>query len=286
MIIMMKRSLFAVALLLSVFSVSVRAQCSDAGVCSLDHAVSSPQHSLTLNYVHGRGASSEGLTFHSLVLDGSFRLFESSRLIASVPWSAQYGPLGSVRGVGDLVVAWDQTVITTTDGSLGVQAGLKLATARVNRGGLPQRYQSGLGSNDLLFGLSYASSTWFASVGYQATNGRSANEIDMLRRGDDAMLRVGYQTTWEEMKPSVQLLAIKRLGKSNVVQMVATRQDEYLDLPGSDQFQINVLGSLLLPVSEEISLNVMAAVPLLQRDVNVDGLTRSITLGSGIVFSF
>jgi hypothetical protein len=68
--------------------------------------------------------------------------------------------------------------------------------------------------------------------------------------------------------------------------MVATRQDEYLDLPGSDQFQINVLGSLLLPVSEKISLNVMAAVPLLQRDVNVDGLTRSITLGSGIVFSF
>ena len=277
---------FALILLTGVVLNEAEAQCSDAGVCSIGHDSAPEKHFIALAYSFGRSAKADDLTFHEVNIEASFVVFESSRIFASIPWSAQNGPLGSVRGIGDVIVGWDQVLLLGSEESLSLQAGVKLATGSSNSENLPQRYQSGLGSNDILLGLSYTTSRWNASIGYQAAGGRSSNDVDRLKRGDDAMLRVGYQTTWESVTPSIQMLAIKRLGKSSVRGATTGSAGTYFDLPNSDQFQVNVLGSLLVPIQESLTLNITAAVPLLNREVNVDGLTRSLTLGTGIAWTF
>lgn len=283
----MKAILAAALILLTGVPINkTQAQCSDAGVCSIGHESAPEKYSVALSYSFGRSSKADDLSFYSVSVDGSFPVFESSRIFASIPWSSQHGPLGTVRGMGDIIVGWDQALLHIGEGNLGVQAGVKLSTGNVNSADLPQRYQSGLGSNDLLLGLSYTTPDWNGAIGYQAAGGRNTNNVDMLKRGDDVMVRLGYKTSWETTTPSIQVLAIKRLEKSSVRNAASSPSNAHLDLPNSDSFQINIMGSLLVPVQKSLTLSFTAAVPLISREVNTDGLTRSLTLGTGIVWTF
>lgn len=272
---------------LSIISEYVVAQCSDAGVCAVGKHTSSAQHyigQVGVSYVFGRSKKADDITYHAVYLDANLQIFANSRLTASIPWAQQSGPLGSVSGIGDLTLLWNQTVLSVPNGSLSVQLGGKFATADVNRENLPQQYQSGLGTNDLIIGASYETEPWNAAIGYQISRGRSKNTINKLKRGDDFLLRLGYAANVVGIKTGAEVLAIKRLQQSSVLS--SPSGTAFVDLPDSDQFQINLLGKASIPVHDTYTVQTLVALPILQRKVTVDGLTRSITLSIGLSIGF
>ena len=258
------------------------AQCSDAGVCSIGHETTSPGPRVSVDYQFGRSSRTDDLTFHSVVVSADIPVFTDSRLYASIPYSRQSGPLGSASGIGDMTLIWTQRLLGDAASRLGIQMGGKIALADVNTNGLPQAYQSGLGTHDGLFGVTYDVLEWNFALAYQLSRGRSSNSVNRLRRCDDLLLRAGYRHEFTSVTLGGEVLAIKRLAQSSVLTSGSGQPEAFGDLSNSDQTQINVLVRGSYALSETVDLKGMAAIPLLKRDVNVDGLTRSVSLSLGL----
>ena len=279
-------SMIAFGLSLSLLAGQTIAQCSDAGVCAIGGTPSPLRHQLSLNYVFGKSGKEDDLTFHSLRLEGDVEILEQSRLYLSLPFSRQMGPIGTTAGIGDLTIMWHQRVFRNHHSALDLQGGLKLKTGTVNERNLPQAYQSGLGTNDLLLGATYSIENFSFSTGYQIVTGRSANRVDRLKRGDDLLVRAAYTHKAHPLRADAEVLAIKRIQESNVLDPENPRSTSFVDLPNSNQLQINLLGRLTYALSESHALQTTIAVPLRNRKINVDGLTRSFTLSLGLAYLF
>jgi len=81
-------------------------------------------------------------------------------------------------------------------------------------------------------------------VGYQLSRQRSANRIARLERGDDLLLRAGYGTSVGNASIRLELLGIKRLNESTVLNRQIVGREEFVRVAKSDQIQINRLGEL------------------------------------------
>ncbi len=277
----------SILLLCTLFSFpSLIAQCSDAGACVIGHRLQSQKHQVGVTYVFGKSGKNDDLTFQTGRLEGEFSLFERSRLSVEIPYSSQSGPRGTVSGIGDPIIVWNQRLYREMMSTLLLHLGLKLSIGEANSENLPQAYQSTLGTNDVLVGFTYEYDAWNASVVYQLSRGRSENNLTRLKRGDDILARAGYRFDLQQAKVIGEVLAIKRLEKSSVRNLASTRADDFVDVPSSDQFQINLQGRLSYPLSDRYHLQILAAVPLLKRDVNVDGLRRSFSLSLGLSHLF
>lgn len=275
---------FILILLLGISSNAILAQCSDAGICVIGAKPTLLGHQVGASYLFGKSGKTDDLTIHSIQIDGSIQLFPNSRVTILLPWSRTNGPLGDASGIGDLTLLWNQVLSDTLNNRLSLQIGGKFATGTNNSGNLPQSYQSGLGTNDLILGISYETEPWLFSLGYQLSRGRSNNPVTQLKRGDDVLTRIGYKTHVADLSVGLEVLAIKRLQESSV-RDTAAGSSSFITLAGSDQFQVNLLATMSLPISESFSLQGLVAVPLRSRTVNVDGLKRSSTLSVGIQYS-
>ena len=266
-------------------------QCSDAGACAVtpmrdEETDQAPRHSLALRYIFGSSGAPDDIAFHTLVAEAGAELFEGTRVSSRLPWTSIEGPLGSASGLGDLTIFLDQRLWQNSGMEFRAQAGVKLATGEDNAGGLPQAYQPGLGSNDLIFAVSFDAAPWSAAVGYQYATGRSGNSLIRLQRGDDLIARAGYRSSIDRFGIGIEAIAIQRLSESSVLDLAASGAETFRNVPGSDQLQVNILGSLSAPLSEHLRLVLLAAFPLLQREVNIDGLKRAMTLSAGIEANF
>jgi hypothetical protein len=237
-----------------------------------------------INYTYGTSDKASGLTFNSLKLVGEVKIFYDVRLSFDLPYSIQSGSLGNVKGLGDLSFIIKYPLLNGRKSKLTIQGGMKLATANVNSGNLPQVYQSGLGTNDVLIGVNYVVNKLSFSVVYQVSRGRSENKIDKLMRGDDIMLRGGYSDSFGEFNYSAELIALKRLHLSSVADPLNPNQ--FIDLPGSDQFQVDFMAKVSYPILSNFNVGSVFAIPFWKRKINIDGLTRSFTLSIGGFYSF
>jgi hypothetical protein len=262
------------------------AQCSDAGVCSIGSRHALLRHQVSARYVFGSSGKTDDLTIHTIQVEGTIQFLRDSRLSILLPWSRTNGPLGYASGIGDLAILWNQTVWGEAGNQLGVQIGGKFATGTTNAGNLPQAYQPGLGTNDLLLGITYETDPWLFALAYQLSRGRSDNAVTRLNRGDDVLARIGYTTHIEDLIVGLEVLAIKRLQESSVLDPAVPGGNSFIAVSGSDQFQVNLLSTASLPLSDTFSLQGRAAVPLRSRSVNVDGLKRSLTLAIGVQYSW
>ncbi len=258
------------------------AQCSDAGACAIGHRDQGPRQQIGVTYLLGKSGKTDGLTFHAVRVEADFAVSERSRLSVEIPYSSQSGSLGSTKGIGDPIAIWNYTLDDGTPSTLMLHGGVKLSVADANAGNLPQAYQSTLGTNDFLIGVTYAYEMWNGSVVYQISRGRSDNNSTRLKRGDDILVRAGYRFAAEKTTVVGELLAVKRLEESSVRNLASTRPDDFLTVPKSDQFQVNLQGSLIYQAFERYNLHLLVALPLLKRDVNVDGLQRSFSLSIGV----
>lgn len=271
---------FSITLSLGIICLSSHAlsQCSDAGVCAIGSKRSALHHEIGVNYIYGKSKPDDGLSFNTVQLDAMVHVLYDSRVSIALPWTKVNGPSGSGSGMGDLIVFLNQTVISDEAGVLSLQIGAKIATGPTNSGNLPQAYQPGLGTNDLLLGAAYETEPWLFALGYQFSRGRSNNIATQLKRGDDLLLRAGYRHEFEEFTATAEVLAINRLQLSSIV---VPGSIVFVEVPESNQFQVNVLGRIFYPLGS-YSVQGLVAFPILSRKVNVDGLTRSFTLSVGI----
>ncbi|MEJ2103871.1 MAG: hypothetical protein P8X47_04750 [Ignavibacteriaceae bacterium] len=264
------------------------AQCSDAGICQLGAHLTEDENELfniSGAYKYGYSGKEDDIKFHSFVLDGSYNLLENSSIQVLIPYNIQSGPKGSVNGIGDLIVSWNQQLFSNENSSFSASLGTKLATGDDNKDNLPQKYQSGLGTNDVLFGLSYTYDKISVGAGYQLAGGRNDN-IQRLERGDDLLLRASYQLSFDQLSIVPQLLFIQRLAKSSILDTTSMNEAKFVEVDKSDQSQLNFLAKLEYRIYENISLIGDFAIPFIKREVNLDGLTRAFSASFGVRFSF
>ena len=106
-----------------------------------------------------------------------------------------------------------------------------------------------------------------------------------MKWGDDFIARGSYTFEFDELNISPQLLFIKRIGKSSVLDLSST-EEKFIEIEDSDQLQINFLVNVNYVINKELNLVAEVAVPFLKRDVNVDGLTRAFSAGVGFRYLF
>ncbi len=283
----MKNTIFVLLILviISGYSFQIIAQCSDAGVCSVGHMMDDNNDNIfdvNVGYKFGSSGKEDDVKYHSFQLGAIYNVLEKSSVQMSIPYNIQSGPLGDVNGIGDLLVSVTQNFISETNSSLDASIGAKFATGEDNADNLPMAYQSGLGSNDILFALNYTYKNIALGVGYQLAGGRNNNVIK-LERGDDLLVRAAYNLLLDKFTITPQLLFIKRLAKSSILDTSSmTFSESFIEVDNSDQSQLNFLTSFHYEINKSYSLFADFAVPFIKREVNVDGLTRSFSASVGV----
>jgi len=105
-----------------------------------------------------------------------------------------------------------------------------------------------------------------------------------LKRGDDLLLRGAYSLAFGEVSITPQLLFIKRLSKSSIVDFNSPAE-KFIEVDKSDQTQLNLLTVLEYDFDGIYSLVGEFAIPFIKREVNVDGLKRVFSASVGVKFS-
>ncbi|MBZ0180402.1 MAG: hypothetical protein K8F36_14045 [Melioribacteraceae bacterium] len=285
----MKKSLFVLAAIFFSFINYTFAQCSDAGICSLGgHSIEQKTNTfdLSIGYSYGYSGKEDDIAYSSVKLNGLIYFTADTKFNVITPYNFQSGPLGNVNGIGDLIISLSQSY-TIYESRLTFSAGLKFATGDENKEpSLPLAYQNGLGTNDLLLGIDYSFSNFTFGIGYQLAGKRNENSQTYLKRGDDLLIRGEYTFIIEKFNINPQLLFIKRISKSNVLYNGTLPESHFFDVDGSDHSQLNLLISTFYEINNMHSLFLEAAVPLLERDINIDGLKRTFTISTRLSFGF
>ncbi|MDZ7764782.1 MAG: hypothetical protein U5K00_10180 [Melioribacteraceae bacterium] len=287
------KKLFLIIISVFIFNINSYSQCSDGGVCSIGGHIekeTTTPFELSFGYSYGYSGKDDDISYSSFKLGGTYNFYENASLHFTIPFNIQSGPLYDTHGIGDLI--FNLRYRFELDRSrLSVSAGVRLATASENKYYVTQPYKSGLGTNDILFGVDYSFNNFNVGAGYQIAGKRGEDTEDLLvvERGDDLLLRAGYFFELEQLSINPQLLFIKRLSESSVLVPIspdAIGVPYYIEVPGSDQSQLNLLVNTTYNVNENYSHFVEAAIPFLEREVNVDGLKRTFTISTGLSFSF
>lgn len=265
------------------------AQCSDAGICQMGSFLEEEsilRNNLGLRYSYGYSGKDDDIQYSSAILSGNSFLLDNTSISFLLPYNSQSGPLGKVKGIGDLIVSITQNFKLNEVSNIAFSVGGRFVTGDANRDPeLPQQYQSSLGSNDLLLGAQYNLNSLQLGLGYQVAGSRNNNAITRLERGDDFLFRCGYYFGNEDLSLTPQLLVIKRLGESSVLDTAST-EENFVYVEGSDQLQINFLLNAEYKFTKSTGLVFEFAFPFLKREVNVDGLTRALTLSLGLLWHF
>lgn len=269
-------------------------QCSDAGICILGKKRSEITGNLnsmiSLSYVYGTSGTSfidnDKIIYNSVKFGGEFQVFKASRIGFSIPYSYNSGSLGSASGIGDFSLYWTFSIPLKHEHSLSLQLGAKLSAGKVNTSdSLPQSYMPGLGTNDLLFSAGYWTKYFSVSAGYQKAFGRSANDVTRLKRGDDIMFRAAYFQTFNKLRVKAEVLTILRIQESSIQNQLSLTES-FVNIDGSNEPQVNLIGEVTYAVLPDFELTGVAALPLLKRDYNLDGLRRSVTISAGAAYIF
>lgn len=268
----------------------VKAQCSDAGLCTIGGIHDLDRYTdgrVSIVYQFGKSPKEDSITYHTIRISEQYEFMPGSVGKFILPFNLQDGPLGTVKGIGDFMLAYEQRVFNFNDRKMLLELGVKIATALQNVDSLPQKYQSGLGTNDLLFNAEYRAKWYFLSVGYQQPFGRSTN-YEQLKRGPDLAFRLGYYNTFGKFNLSGELIAVKRFGTASIAYVPQPGEadpPEFVDVPNSDPFQLNASVESIYVANKAFQVSAGVAFPFLKREFNIDGLARSVTAKVGFHYT-
>ncbi len=313
-----QRRFLLVVVILCFFSSKGIAQCSDAGVCSVgEHTNNSTEFKAALDYLLGSSGKPDNITIQNINLTLRYSYF--SVIIPYVAKSFDNEMYqGSINGIGDVIIggsysfSFDRDPYTTgdnneesvwsmaTNSSLTFDVASKFPTGSTNEGGYPLRYQNGLGTTDLILGATFSlpyydnpnQGNWLFGLGFQMPFGISDNSIDSLKRGPDLLARISYNRSISDIGITGEILAIKRLTTSTLVYngIYTTEQSpdpiyvSEIEIPNSDDLQINIKLSAEYEITKDIGIHAGVAVPILKREDNTDGLKRAYTVFLGFSF--
>jgi hypothetical protein len=282
----MNRSL-VILIIATLVPLKVFAQSADAGIASLENELRDRwRHSIMLTYMYGTSgnagdSTTQHMQYYSLVLSGEAQVFSGTSVWASLPINQQDGLLGSVTGVGDLIVILNQKLFSISNADVSLGVGGRFATATVQSDHYPQAYQSGLGSNDLLIDADIVSKTINFGIGYQLAGSRNINTVTELKRGDEFIVRGGYTYRGDDFDLGGELLAIQQLQKSSTINPVS-QSNGFINVAGTDQLQLDFLLKGRYNFNSTLGVTGTIGFPFTSRSVNVDGLTRTFNASLGV----
>lgn len=279
--------------------------CSDAGVCSMlsdkDIQPEKDKYIVGISQYFGVGDEKTAVFNTLLAFDYRTENFDFSLI---VPYVYTNGDLGCLSGLGDLKFAGGFTGALSEDAAIKFIAGVKFASGEANgkKNGrpLPMVYQTGLGTSDLMLGISLRLSTWTFGVGFQYTEDKSTNEFlheDWLdeekalhynefyksRRGIDLMLSVDKFVNFDETSVYGGIQLIHRNEDKNVIRY--NFESGKYEVTEQNLTTINVRAGLKNNLTDFVALHLDVALPILARDHAADGLRRSFSAAFGLKFS-
>lgn len=267
-------------------------ECADAGICRLASASSSnvgidqaqPWLQVGLVASLAQGDKDTGVTYTTLTPQIAVRPYDGLQIALAVPFIKLDGDDGDASGVGDALLTASQRLGSGAWGTWAIQVGARIGTGDDNANpNLPQAYQTGLGGTDFLLGLGWSRERFSAALGFALAAGANDLTGTELERGDDLALSFGYRypfaKTWEA---SARIVGIYRLAESTISDGGGGRET----VPDSDGLQINIRGGLGFSPTDHVRLDLGAALPLLRRDSDVDGLTRAYAIEAGATISW
>ncbi|MCE1165126.1 MAG: hypothetical protein LWX07_06970 [Bacteroidetes bacterium] len=266
------------------------AQCSDAGVCiigSKHRKNEKPRSSLSFEYSVGSSGKSDfytgSYTVHEFKLGAEFVFSDKFSLTAVLPaMSVIYSDpnLLTKNGLADATVLAAYTLPTGKLKNISFEGGLKLATSGID----PDKfaYFNAQGTNDLILGVDYNYSFFNISGGAQIPLNKYDRNGVTFKRGADVLFRAGYQRKADDLFVRFELLAVKRLSKSELTLIPGSIYEE----PESDFFQMNIMGGMFYYFSNDVSAGLNAYLPMLNRNDNSDGTRRSFTIAAKFNYSF
>ncbi len=288
----MRNSILLLALLFC--TLGVFSQDMDAGISIMgrrDPRLLEEQKESKLTMTNNLGFSGKDpldggeFTINTIMADGDIHFYKTSRIFFRLAYGISAGPAKTVNGPGDIMVMYSSDFSLPLVKTWNISVGIKISSGSANIGPYPMAYEPALGSNDLLLGFGKNFGIANLYFGYQKSFGRSVNKLTELKRGDDVMLRAGITEKFETGYLQAEILGIKRIQESNVV-IYNSVPRQYFDVDQSNELQLNVLGKVSVQTSRYISLEALAALPLLTRDSNIDGLKRAFSISLSAVFYF
>lgn len=263
-----------------------------------------------MDYLNGYSGKEDDIRYETAKIAGYYWFDNRTNIGVMLPLDRQRGKLGTVQGIGDILVALDYlvkdhpgdvsisgetSILLGTFEATSVQIGAKFSTGAVNQNSLPLRYQNGLGTNDLLLGISYSAANpqkynydlFEAGFTLQIPFGIAANKSDSLQRGADLLGRIGYQyPIFHSFGLKGQLFAIQRLWKSTLYNYEVVTSESSPDPTGvlyshkinDNILQINISASATYKYQEDIYFETGFTIPFLNKKINYDGLKREYTL--------
>ncbi len=293
----MKNILKIVLILGLILSQNIYSQCSDAGICVIGkHHIkefAKKKNIASLGYIYGvsgKDADQNGelnnLSFGSFKFEADIEIPNALRVNASIPFTFISGSLGENNGIGDLAVVLSKSFVIKKKNILTFSLGGKFATGKVNSNdSLPQRYMTGLGTNDLIIGAVYTRDNYYFGIGYQKSFGRSSNYVTRLKRGDDVFVRAGFFEEFNKVGVKAEILTILRLQASSVRDPLGAGES-FITVGSSNETQVNMLCSANYHASDGLTFGLFAAIPFLKRNYNFDGLKRTLTISGIVSYSF
>lgn len=307
----MKQKIFVIALLF-IWVQNGFGQCSDAGVCSFhsNDLGTFRRTGISAEYLNGYSGKVDDIRYESAKLGLYFWPSRELNIGVMFPLMRQRGKLGTVQGVGDLLVMVDylindhpgditfsgeSSLLTGSFEATSIELGVKLPTGAVNQSGLPLLYQNGLGSTDILVGAMYSYAyprkydydLFQGGLSLQIPFGIAGNNIDSLERGIDLLGRIGYRyPILHKFGIKGELLVIQRLTRSRLHQFSILTTESSPDPIGisesytidDNSMQINISASATYHLQQGIFFETGFIVPLLKKKFNYDGLKRAYTL--------
>lgn len=302
----LRQTLLLVLFIVSFLNPSAFSQgCSDAGVCStgnlnFDFFSKKPKSSLTANNIFGLG---EQNTFnYTLQVEFNYKAGKHSSFQFKIPYNVVIGNLANISGLGDFIVSYSQNLFFQDSSSLDFTIGGKIPSNKADFDyhdqPLPMAYQTGLGTYDMIAGLSYSINKWFFALGYQHPFNRNDNaflhdswtsdekaakynESNQLKRGDDLMFRVNYVFEFTKWSLNTGFLPIYHLQRDEIM-----KDGNSLKVEGSNGFTYNVNISASHKDKKGNLYRYSIAAPIHAREVRPDGTTRTFVIAADVTFYF
>lgn len=282
----MKKTLLFTLTILFTLSRAGYSQISEDNLWSLKSALRDPYRpAITLNYMLGGGDSKSNLSYTSYRISADATLFESTRLWGSIPINTQNGPLGSITGIGDLMLTVEQKFLDIAGIDVSGEISTKFATGSTTSGdSLPQGYQSGTGTNDLLLGVNLGGKNINFGIGYQFIGGRSANELTQLKQGDRFVVHAGYMYRGDKLDLGGDVVATQPLDKASVLNPIE-QGEKFIDVLGSDKLQMDLILKGRYKLNESLAFTASLAFPVISNNESLY-LARTTSAALGLALSF
>ncbi|MFY0689098.1 MAG: hypothetical protein JXQ90_18150 [Cyclobacteriaceae bacterium] len=287
--------------------------CSDAGFCTMGAMRPDQGYSKKLSirlrsieFSHYLGKTRFKDLVFNYTTDFNFGLNDRTTIQVKIPYVYVQGVLKDTNGIGDLSLSATRNIVANEKYQVNFTLGTKLPTGNSNFDldgkPLPMYYQAGLGTYDIIAGISVISRGWLLAAGYQQALNRSNNDfwwtdwenhVDehssvkyrqsrSLNRGKDIMFRVEKNFRFSNFNFNVGLLPIYRINKDDII----SRKGEKLTIPHTDGLALSLLVGGGYQFSVKSGIKIMNGFRLERRPHNPDGLSREFVSNVGYVYRF